>query len=338
MSGGLRKRTTPFVQVPSSTIQDSRLSFRARGILAYLLDKPDGWDVRSAAVAADGREGREAVRSALHELAEHGYYRIERRQLRTGKFAMGTAISESPIPEWAEQYAEFEGKPVLVIEQTDGTYKVRHADGSLTTDGFEDHVSAGQTEDGFSGAGLPGPGEPGFGEPGPGNPNDGFLGAPNRQGTEDRHTDSDDSHGSSSADESTDSDGASPTRTIGTDEPGQRPDVDRLCEHLADRVEANGSKRPAVTVKWRQAARLLLDRDGRTEDQVRKCIDWCQDHEFWRSNVMSMPTLRERYDQLRLQAQREGPGRQPNNVHRMPVDHPDRARLASVMDGRSSSG
>lgn len=37
MSRGLRKRQTPFVQVPSTTIRDKRLSFRARGILAYPL-------------------------------------------------------------------------------------------------------------------------------------------------------------------------------------------------------------------------------------------------------------------------------------------------------------
>lgn len=85
----------------------------------------------------------------------------------------------------------------------------------------------------------------------------------------------------------------------------ERPDVERLCRQLADRVEANGSRRPAITGKWRDAARLLIDRDGRTETQVRTAIDWCQDHEFWRSNVLSMPTLRDKYDQLRLQAQRD---------------------------------
>jgi hypothetical protein len=83
-----------------------------------------------------------------------------------------------------------------------------------------------------------------------------------------------------------------------------RPDVERLCDHLADRVEANGSKRPAVGKRWRDAARLMLDTDGRTEQQVHNAIDWCQSDEFWRSNVLSMPKLREKYDQLRLAAAR----------------------------------
>jgi len=83
-----------------------------------------------------------------------------------------------------------------------------------------------------------------------------------------------------------------------------REDAERLCAHLADRIEANGSRRPAVTAKWRDAARLMLDKDGRTEQQAHDAIDWCQADEFWRANILSMPKLREKYDQLRLQATR----------------------------------
>ncbi|QYN17467.1 hypothetical protein [Amycolatopsis sp. DSM 110486] len=85
-----------------------------------------------------------------------------------------------------------------------------------------------------------------------------------------------------------------------------RDDVERLCEHLAKRIEEHGSKRPTITKAWRDAARLLLDADGRTEEQVHTAIDWCQDDEFWRANILSLPKLRTRYDQLRLQAQRSG--------------------------------
>lgn len=95
--------------------------------------------------------------------------------------------------------------------------------------------------------------------------------------------------------------------------PDHRPDIDRLCQHLADAIEANGSKRPRIGKRWHDAARLLLDADGRTEAQVHAAIDWCQSDEFWRGNVLSMPTLREKYDQLRLQAMRgqQAPGPTP---------------------------
>jgi hypothetical protein len=83
-----------------------------------------------------------------------------------------------------------------------------------------------------------------------------------------------------------------------------REDVQRLCIHLADRITANGSPRPEIGKKWLDAARLMLDNDKRTEPHLHAVIDWCQDHEFWRSNILSMPKLREKYDQLRLQAER----------------------------------
>lgn len=87
-----------------------------------------------------------------------------------------------------------------------------------------------------------------------------------------------------------------------------RPDVDRLCQHLADRIAANGSRRPAIGKAWLDAARLMLDLDQRTEAQVHAAIDWCQADEFWRANVLSMAALRKQYDRLRLAAQR-GTGR-----------------------------
>jgi hypothetical protein len=89
---------------------------------------------------------------------------------------------------------------------------------------------------------------------------------------------------------------------------GTRPEVERLCVRLADRIEANGSKRPTVGASWRDAARLMLDRDDRTVEQVEYLIDWCQADEFWRSNILSMPTLRKQFDRLRLASRR-----QPNN-------------------------
>jgi hypothetical protein len=48
-----------------------------------------------------------------------------------------------------------------------------------------------------------------------------------------------------------------------------------------------------------------------------RAIDWCQDDEFWRSNVLSMPKLREKYEQLRLQASRRRTGGRPTNDQRV---------------------
>lgn len=84
-----------------------------------------------------------------------------------------------------------------------------------------------------------------------------------------------------------------------------REDVQELCDHLRRRVINNGS-RVNITGKWRDAARLMIDRDERPIAEIHALIDWSQDSDFWRANVQSMPKFREKYDTLRLQAQSRG--------------------------------
>ena len=81
-----------------------------------------------------------------------------------------------------------------------------------------------------------------------------------------------------------------------------REDVQRLCEVLADLIEANGSNRPKITKTWTDSARRMIDLDGREPAKTENLIRWCQGNAFWRKNILSMPTFREKYDQLRLAA------------------------------------
>lgn len=81
-----------------------------------------------------------------------------------------------------------------------------------------------------------------------------------------------------------------------------RPDADALCNRLAELMIGNGCKPPEITQKWRDAARLLLDADKREFDKAMRLLEWCQKDEFWRTNILSMPTFRRQYEQLRLKA------------------------------------
>lgn len=133
-----------FVQVESATVRDTRLSYRALGLLTYLLDQSEEWQVRTDQLArGEGREGREAIRKVLHELAAHGYYRLERRRLLNRKYVMGTAISEFPVQQWAEDYQTFGKKlQIPVVEQEGGSFLVQYPDGTLGSDGFESAPAA----------------------------------------------------------------------------------------------------------------------------------------------------------------------------------------------------
>ena len=95
-----------------------------------------------------------------------------------------------------------------------------------------------------------------------------------------------------------------------------RPDVDRVCAHLADRLATWKTQRPTITQEWRDSARLMIDKDGISEQRIIAAIDWSQSG-WWRTRIASMPKLREKFDVLREQAAEEQrkksqPGQRPN--------------------------
>lgn len=73
----IHKREDPYARIDNKALSDKRLSYRARGILAYLLSKPNDWQVRTEEVIDGGLEGREAVRAAFRELAAIGYAELK---------------------------------------------------------------------------------------------------------------------------------------------------------------------------------------------------------------------------------------------------------------------
>lgn len=83
-----------------------------------------------------------------------------------------------------------------------------------------------------------------------------------------------------------------------------RRDVESVCYHMANSVCERTGRRPRITKKWLDSARLMIDRDGRTEEQIHAAIDWVHNSEFWRANILSIPKLREKWDTLKLQAER----------------------------------
>jgi len=79
----VKRLPSNFVQMHKGFFEDSRLSFKAKGILGYLLTKPDNWAVRVTDLMNHAKDGRDSVYAGLKELQEHGYY--HRVQARDGK-------------------------------------------------------------------------------------------------------------------------------------------------------------------------------------------------------------------------------------------------------------
>lgn len=104
-----------------------------------------------------------------------------------------------------------------------------------------------------------------------------------------------------------------------------------LSHLLADLIAENGGRRPRIGQSWLEAERLLLQRDQRDGMQAEALIRWCQKHEFWRANILSMPKFRQQYDRLRLTAEGESKGKSRGmaQAHRFA----DMARKAEAEEG-----
>lgn len=96
MSVVRQKRRTTFTIVDNASVNDTRLSLRAKGLHLVLLSKPDHWDFSSERLATECVEGRDAIRAAMRELKEAGYVREIREQGAAGKWSTVIEVSELP--------------------------------------------------------------------------------------------------------------------------------------------------------------------------------------------------------------------------------------------------
>ena len=78
-------------------LADEKLSWRARGIAAYLLTRPENWRINSDNLTRMGTEGRDAVRSAMKELETVGYLQRIKTRNSDGTWATELVLNEFPF-------------------------------------------------------------------------------------------------------------------------------------------------------------------------------------------------------------------------------------------------
>ncbi|MQB72828.1 primosomal replication protein N [Lactobacillus reuteri] len=82
-----QKRKDRFLVVDNKIIEDKRLSFKARGLLIYMLSKPDDWKFwTSELVKRSAKDGISSIRTALKELETAGYLIRKRERSSKGTF------------------------------------------------------------------------------------------------------------------------------------------------------------------------------------------------------------------------------------------------------------
>ncbi len=117
-------KENPYFMLTRSVAQDRSLSWEARGILIYLLSKPDDWIVRPADL--EQQCGENKVYRILHELRKAGYVSLF-QLLNEAKRVIGWEYQITEIPEPLDDFPDVAFPDVAFpdVENNHVTYKRR---------------------------------------------------------------------------------------------------------------------------------------------------------------------------------------------------------------------
>lgn len=90
------KKDARYFVASNVPFNDIRLSWEARGIMGYLLSKPDEWQTRMSDLVNQGPAGLKVIRRVLAELRKYGYMSRKNVRGKHGHFTWITTLYESP--------------------------------------------------------------------------------------------------------------------------------------------------------------------------------------------------------------------------------------------------
>lgn len=85
-------------------LRDKNLSYKAKGLLSFMLSLPDNWDYSLNGLCSISKEGKDGIRSILKELQENHYLEIEKVRGNRGYFEYNYLIYE--LPHYTENIKE----------------------------------------------------------------------------------------------------------------------------------------------------------------------------------------------------------------------------------------
>jgi len=73
-----------------------------------------------------------------------------------------------------------------------------------------------------------------------------------------------------------------------------------ILQRKADFRDGQPERKQKTLERWARDADLMIRRDDRTPECIERVIRWTQGDTFWKNNVLSMDTVRRRFDQLEM--------------------------------------
>lgn len=106
MAGNIRrrKREDKYTQISNETLRNKNLSWKAKGLLCYLLSHDESFEIRKKNIHNDATDGYDSTNSAFKELEKNGYI----KSIGTGRDDKGNFVGYD---------YEFDEKPVFLANK-----------------------------------------------------------------------------------------------------------------------------------------------------------------------------------------------------------------------------
>jgi hypothetical protein len=101
-----------FGAAPNDLLNNPEISFRAKGLYAFINSKPQDWDFSVESIANQNKEGKDAIRAAIKELEANGYLIRQKYKDSFGQFHIQYLLIENPMAENPTTENSDGGKPL----------------------------------------------------------------------------------------------------------------------------------------------------------------------------------------------------------------------------------
>ena len=99
MDNNFKKQVVPFTQVPNNLLYNPDISFKAKGLWAYMSAKPDGWNFSADRIAEETKEERKAILAGLKELSKNGYITAKKKSDGRIEYTLHWEVARTSVSE-----------------------------------------------------------------------------------------------------------------------------------------------------------------------------------------------------------------------------------------------